>query len=494
MQAGWLLREPDPGHTHRVPSPACLLALFLVMLVGLAGCTDRDDYRYDVCRIALPALEKSGAHIHLMTRPEDIPPGNSATLVYRLLPGSPDFPRPRNPDGSDAPPSIAHTITCHFAPATKPGARPELDGIETSRFGKTSVAHLALLSRFWVNRVGHSALQSYDRESLEAPLPVVPEIGLPAAFAVQLGIAGLSRGAIYGLLAMAFTLIYGLIGRINLALGELMMVAAVAAIVTAATLATAVGWNVPFLVGMAVLVSLIYGGGTSALSWRWVFGPLSKQRAGGQATLVASLGCLLFIQEFVRIAYGARDFELPPLWQYSIALLRGGGFFVLVNGFDLISLGLAVICVIALYVLMKRTRFGRSWQAISQDRFAAALCGVPMRMVEAQTFVLAGILCGLTGSILALRYGLVNFHSGTISGFKALTAAILGGIGRIRGAWLGGLCLGLLESYWSGYFGGAYRDVAVFGLLAIVLILRPSGLLGVDDRRDSLLASRNDHL
>jgi branched-chain amino acid transport system permease protein len=106
---------------------------------------------------------------------------------------------------------------------------------------------------------------------------------------------------------------------------------------------------------------------------------------------------------------------------------------------------------------------------------------VRLHHVEAQTFALAGMLCGIAGAIMALRYGVINFHSGTLLGFKALTAAILGGIGIIRGAWLGGLLLGVLESLWTGYFGDPYRDAAVFGLLAAVLILRPEGLFAIDN-------------
>ena len=155
---------------------------------------------------------------------------------------------------------------------------------------------------------------------------------------------------------------------------------------------------------------------------------------------------------------------------------------------------MAIVIGAGLFWVMVKTRFGRQWRAISQDRVAAALCGVSRQRIESQSFVLAGFLCGVTGAIMALRYGVINFHSGTLFGFKALVAAILGGIGHMRGAWLGGFIIGLSEAFWSGYFGGAYRDVAVFGLLAAVLVLRPGGLMGVSDEKDSLFSTRSGQI
>jgi branched-chain amino acid transport system permease protein len=129
--------------------------------------------------------------------------------------------------------------------------------------------------------------------------------------------------------------------------------------------------------------------------------------------IVASLGCVLVIQEFIRIVISARNFNLPPIWQFSVPLLRGDHFVVRLHGFDMLAIGGAVLVAGILVWIMGKTTFGRNWRAISQDRLGAALCGVSLSRTESQSFVLAGFLCGLTGAMLALRYGVINFHSGT---------------------------------------------------------------------------------
>lgn len=473
-----------------------LLGLLLPLLLG--ACEKQDLYKFNICRLALPGVENTGLRFHLLTRPDIDKGSDTVTLIYQILPDS--IPYHGDNDGAlsdDIPllgqgsPAFAHSITCQFARAASPGLRVPLIGVTTSRFGPLPDSQLTLLDRFWINRIGRSALQFFDDESRTATLPDVPDIGDKAAFATQLTLSGLSRGAVYALLALPFTLIYGLIGRINLAFGEMLMVGGVAAMVASQAVVGSIGWNITLIVTCAIVAAITYGAGLGHVSWRWVFGPLGRFRAGGQAMIVASLGCVLVIQEFVRIAWSARNFNLPPVWQFTLPVARGGHFIVNIDGFDILAVLLAGAMCVILHGLMRNTPYGRAWHAISQDRFAAALCGVRLHRIEAQTFALAGLLCGLAGAILALRYGVINFHSGTMFGFKALTAAILGGIGVIRGAWLGGLLLGLLESLWTGYFGDPYRDAAVFGLLALVLILKPEGLLGVNNRHDSLLATRS---
>lgn len=472
-----------------------LLGLLVPLL--LAGCEKQDLYKFNVCRLALPGVENAGLRFHLLTRPDIDANADRITLIYQILPDSVPYRSDDEgvlsdnvPISGEGPPAFAHRITCQFARAQTPGARVPLTGIETSRFGVLPASQLALLDRFWINRVGRTALNSFDDQSRSATLPDVPDIGAKAAFGLQLLLAGVSRGAVYALLALPFTLIYGLIGRINLAFGEMLMVGGVAAMVASQAVIGGIGWHITLIVISALLAAIIYGAGLGRLSWEWVFGPLGRANTGGQGMIVASLGCVLAIQEFVRLAYSARNFNLPPIWQFTLPLVRGGHFIVNIDGFDILAVTLAVIMAMILHRLMHQTAFGRAWHAISQDRFAAALCGVRLHHVEGLTFTLAGLLCGIAGAILALRYGVINFHSGTMFGFKALTAAILGGIGIVRGAWLGGILLGLLESLWTGYFGDPYRDAAVFVLLAAVLILKPQGLLGINNSHDSLATGR----
>lgn len=454
----------------------------------LVSCAPRDPYQFNICRLALPGIEDADKQIRLITRFDETSDGNAITLRYQLL----------VPGETPMPSTETHSITCHFETATSPNTPTNLHAIETTRLGPVSDAHMALLKRFWIDRVGRAALESYIDPENHGLRADVPDIGLPAAYATQLVLSGLARGAIYGLLALSFTLIYGLIGRINLAFGEVVMTAALGTIITGLWISGMVGWLIPVMVVGSVVMAAFIGAGLSHLTWRNVFGPLgrkaAKERASGRAMIVASLGCVLVIQEFIRIAISARNFNLPPIWQFSVPLLRGDHFVVRLHGFDMLAIGGAVGIAGILVWVMGKTAFGRNWRAISQDRLGAALCGVSLSRTESQSFVLAGFLCGLTGAILALRYGVINFHSGTVFGFKALTAAILGGIGRMRGAWLGGLMIGLTETLWSGYFGGAYRDVAVFGLLAAILVLRPQGILGINDTNDSLFCARNGQI
>ncbi len=455
--------------------------LLPVLVVALSSCAPHDPWQFKICRLALSGIEDEDKQIRLITRFNEIANGNQITLHYQLVtPGSPPTPA-----------TDVHTITCHFEKAIKPNTPTEMYAIETSRLGPVSVAHLVLLKRFWINRVGRAGLENYLDPENHGLQVDEPDIGLPAAYAIQLVLAGLARGAIYGLLALSFTLIYGLIGRINLAFGEVVMTAALGTIITSLWITQMVGWIIPVMIVGSVVMATFAGSGLSHLTWRTVFGPLGRKNAGGRAMIVASLGCVLLIQEFIRIVISARNFNLPPIWQYSIPLLRGDHFIVHLQGFDMLAIGGAIVVAGIMVWVMAKTTFGRNWRAISQDRVAAALCGVSLGKTESQSFVLAGFLCGLTGAMLALRYGVINFHSGTLFGFKALTAAILGGIGRIRGAWLGGILIGLTETLWSGYFGGAYRDVAVFGLLAVILMLRPTGLLGINDSKDNLFSARN---
>ncbi|MEE3046886.1 MAG: branched-chain amino acid ABC transporter permease [Pseudomonadota bacterium] len=477
---------------HRFRAFKCWRFMLLMpfLAIGLGACQPDDPWQFNICRIALPGIEDEAPKIRLLTRFDEITDQTRITLHYQIIPDNARTVPDKGPSPSAISSLPVYQMTCLFSHADKPNSPGTLIGIETSRFGPVSPTHLSILNRFWLDRVGRQALDRYENPDQHGLTPDVPEVSRDLAYGLQLGINGLSRGAIYGLLALSFTLIYGLIGRINLAFGEIVMTAALSTVIGGLLLSSLAGWNLFLIVIGATAMAVFVGSGLSHLTWRNVFGPLGRKAAGGRAVIVASLGCVLFIQEFVRLVISARNFNLPPLWQYSFPVLRSDQFVVRMLGFDVLSIGMAVAVGGVLIWMMANTRFGRQWRAISQDRIAAGLCGISLQRIEQQSFVLAGFLCGITGAVMALRYGVINFHSGTLFGFKALVAAILGGIGQMRGAWLGGFVIGLTEAYWSGYFGGAYRDVAVFGLLAAILVLRPGGLLGVNDGKDSLFSPR----
>ena len=237
--------------------------------------------------------------------------------------------------------------------------------------------------------------------------------------------------------------------------------------------------------GLAPAIVLLPCVGTIALGgWvmgRTLFRPL--QPARGHAVLIAAIGLSIALQEAVRLLHGARDVWVPAHYGLSFALAATQGFDLVANWKQAAVLGLTAAVLLGLMVLLRRTRFGLAYRACADDPGAAALLGVDSGRVLAGTFALGGALAGLAGFALLQYYGVANFAMGFLTGFKALTAAILGGIGSVPGAILGGALIALLETFWSGYLNAAYRDVAVFAVLALVLMFRPSGLLGAEASR-----------
>jgi branched-chain amino acid transport system permease protein len=210
-----------------------------------------------------------------------------------------------------------------------------------------------------------------------------------------------------------------------------------------------------------------------------VFQPL--HRASGQQALIASIGLALFLQEFLRLAQGDRPAWVGPIFNAPFGVARAGDFFVAATPGALIAGAVALLAGLALVFAMRNSRFGRRWRAYADDSLAARLFGVSPRAIFAETFALASAFAGLAGAVMTLYYGSLGYGAATALGLKALIAAILGGVGSVPGAFLGGVLVGAFETLWSTYFSVDYRDVAVYGLLAIVLALRPGGLMGASE-------------
>ena len=208
-----------------------------------------------------------------------------------------------------------------------------------------------------------------------------------------------------------------------------------------------------------------------------MFQPL--HRASGQQALVAAIGLALFLQEFLRLTQGNRPSWVSPMLNAPFGVARSGDFIVTTAPDALLSGGFAILAGLALVLVMHRTRFGRRWRAYADDPLAAQLFGVSPRAIFAQTFALASAFAGLSGFVMTMYYGSVGYAAATALGLKALVAAILGGVGSVPGAFVGGFVVGAFEALWSAYFAVDYRDVAVFSLLAITLALTPGGILGV---------------
>jgi branched-subunit amino acid ABC-type transport system permease component len=306
----------------------------------------------------------------------------------------------------------------------------------------------------------------------------LPELSAATAYALQQLLNAIALAAVYALLATAYSLIYGLVGRINLAFGEIAVLGAYGAIGgVAAAVALGIGDAITGL-ALAFVLAAAISAGWSVLVGRMVVEPLHARHRLGQPILIATAAVALSIQEFLRISQGARERWTPPAFNQPIALARAQDFVVTVTPMQILVACLGLGAAGGVLVLLGRTRFGRAWRAFADDPGTAAMFGVDGRRLLASTFLLAGLLAGLSGWIVAAYYGNISFSMGAMLGLKALVAAVVGGIGSVPGAFLGGLCVALIEAAWSAYFEITARDIVVFSLLIVVFVLRPGGLLG----------------
>ncbi|MBJ7502537.1 MAG: branched-chain amino acid ABC transporter permease [Burkholderiales bacterium] len=300
---------------------------------------------------------------------------------------------------------------------------------------------------------------------------------------------GLVLGSIYALIALGYTMVYGVLGIINFAHGEVLMIGALVSL-------TLIQWVMGLtnvLPGwlVLVLVLLITMAICAVLSYtidRVAYRPL--RNAPRLAPLISAIGMSILLQTIAMMVWSRDPLMYPQLLpSLPIQLFNSA---VTITGKELIIIAIAFLVMCALLLLVERTRLGRAMRATAEQTQIAALMGVNPNRVISITFMLGGALAGLAGVMIATNYGNANFYMGFIPGLKAFTAAVLGGIGNIRGAMLGGLLLGLIESLGAGYIGdltgGAlgsnYQDIFAFIVLILVLVLRPSGLLGerVSDR------------
>ena len=303
-------------------------------------------------------------------------------------------------------------------------------------------------------------------------------IGSYEYFVGQL-INGITLGAIYGLIAIGYTMVYGIIGMINFAHGEVFMIGAFLSIITFMLLGLAgITW-VPLAVLIVLLVTMLL---TPVYGWtleRVAYRPL--RRAPRLAPLITAIGMSIFLQNYVQLLQGARNKPLQPVIQGGVEILRRGEFTVSISYLQMLIVVLTVGLMMGFSLLIARTPLGRSQRACEQDLGMAALVGVNVDRTISLTFVMGSALAAVAGLIFLMNYGVIDFFIGFLAGIKAFTAAVLGGIGSLPGAMLGGLLIGLIEAMWSGYFSVEYKDVAAFSILVLVLIFRPTGLLGKPD-------------
>jgi len=296
------------------------------------------------------------------------------------------------------------------------------------------------------------------------------------AYFTQQLINGLALGSIYGLIAIGYTMVYGIIAMINLAHGDIFMVGSFFA--WTAFLAI-LGFGITFVPLALVLVLILAMLLTAVWGWtieRIAYRPLRESFR--LAPLITAIGMSIILQNFIQVAQGARVKPLPPIVTGGYELFVQNGFEVSLSNIQILIIVTTVVLMGVFWLIITRTSLGRSQRACEQDRTMAALSGVDVDRTISLTFVMGAALAAVAGLLYLLYYGVIDFYIGFVAGIKAFTAAVLGGIGSLPGAMLGGIIIGLIETFWSAYFSIQYKDVAAFSMLALVLIFFPSGLLG----------------
>jgi branched-chain amino acid transport system permease protein len=296
-------------------------------------------------------------------------------------------------------------------------------------------------------------------------------------------INGITLGSIYGLIAIGYTMVYGIIGMINFAHGDVFMVGSMVAFILILAFGVTGGSGAFMLIlalAVIVVIAMII---SSAYNWsieRFAYKPL--RGSFRLAPLISAIGMSIVLQEFVRVAQEGRPKPIHPIIDGGFEIMHrnsdAGEFIVRLSNMQIIIILSTLVLMAVFTLLIQRTTLGRAQRSCEQDMKMAALLGVDVNRTISITFILGACLAAFAGVLFLLYYGSTDFFVGFLAGIKAFTAAVLGGIGSIPGAMLGGLVIGLVEVMWSAYFTVEYKDVAAFVLLVIVLIFLPQGLLG----------------
>jgi branched-chain amino acid transport system permease protein len=289
---------------------------------------------------------------------------------------------------------------------------------------------------------------------------------------IELFCSGLTRGAIYALIALGYTMVYGIIGLINFAHGEIYMIGAFTSFIVA-TVLSIYGFPLLAIVVLAGLAAVVWSSAYGYTVEKIAYKPL--RHAPRLSPLISAIGMSIFLQNYVLLAQTSDFLPFPTLIP-EFAFMEPVAH--IVGSTDIVILITTAVIMLILTLVIKGTKVGKAMRATSQDRTMAMLVGINVNRIISATFVIGSALAAVGGLLIASHIGQINFFIGFLAGIKAFTAAVLGGIGSIPGAVLGGLVLGLTESFATGYVSSDYEDVFAFSLLVFILIFKPSGLLG----------------
>lgn len=420
-------------------------AILLLLAPALAACAPRDDGREALCRAVLARIEASPPPLAAVRAVRE---GDAVVLFWTVAEG----------EGA-----VELALRCGFAPAPAGSGPPRLETLVLPDGEPLGPAALVLLETVLLAAPPASAA------------PVAAAAAPLRALLVQQAINGAGVAGAYVLLATAFTLVWSLLGRLHLALGDLAALGAGVALVAVVGLAFDLGLPLAPALALALAAALA----TSALA-----GAVTGARATrglwaspGLAPLVATLGLSLALREGQRLAAGARERWLPPFLGEPALALEIEGFTVVASARQLLTLAAALLAWAAIHLLLQRTRLGRCLRAAADDPGMLALLGVDPDRLRRAGLALAAAAAAAAGTVLLSAFGTLGPEAGFLLGLKGLVAAVVGGLGSVHGAALGGLAIAALETGWTAVFGGAWRDAATFGALAFVLLLRPHGII-----------------
>ncbi len=294
---------------------------------------------------------------------------------------------------------------------------------------------------------------------------------------LQAMINGVTLGSIYGLIAIGYTMVFGIIGMVNFAHGDVFMLSAFVALILFLVLTQLLGIT---SVALAFAVVLVAAMAITAL-WNWAIERVAYRPLRGSfrlAPLISAIGMSIFLSNMVQVIQGPRNKTIPPMFDQVIRVTSGGSYDVTLSYKQVLIMVSTAVLMAGFWYLVQKTPLGRAQRACEQDRRMASLLGIDVDRTISLTFVIGAALAAVAGVLYLSYYGVVSFADGFVPGVKAFTAAVLGGIGSLPGAVLGGLLIGLIEVLWSTYVSTDYKDVAAFSILAITLIFMPTGLLG----------------
>ncbi len=290
-------------------------------------------------------------------------------------------------------------------------------------------------------------------------------------------INGITLGSIYGLIAIGYTMVFGIIGMVNFAHGDVFMVSAFIAVIT--FLALTLWFGVTSII-LALFICLVVAMVLTSV-WNWAIERVAYRPLRGSfrlAPLISAIGMSIFLSNFVQVAQGPRNKPVPPMLKDVITLVDSPTYAVTISYKQIMIWVVTAVLLAGFWYLVQKTPLGRAQRACEQDRKMASLLGIDVDKTISLTFVMGAALAAVAGVMYMVYYGVVSFSDGFTPGVKAFPAAVLGGIGALPGAGIGGLLIGLIEVFWSAYFTIDYKDVAAFSILVVVLIFMPQGILG----------------